>query len=90
MDIEELIEDLDEMVRMLNNDDITGLVTWLSLSSSASEIRSILKKYKVLYEAVDNMFYDIANQWENWMDIEVLVGDLRNVMYGKPKEEVKK
>lgn len=43
------------------------------------------KRYRELYNAVDNMFYDICNQWEDGMDIEELVGDLRKVMYDKEK-----
>lgn len=38
-----------------------------------------------LFIAVDEMFMNIYNQWENGMNIEEFVRDLRNLMYGDKK-----
>lgn len=53
-----------------------------------------LKAYEVLYNAVDEMFATICNEWDQYMedegknaDIEQLVGDLRKIMYGDDDNE---
>ena len=34
-----------------------------------------------LINVIDDMFYDISNQWENGMDIESFVGVVRDYFY---------
>lgn len=42
-------------------------------------------KYTELYNLVDEMFYNINNQWEIGEDIESCIKDLRKFMYGEYK-----
>lgn len=40
-----------------------------------------IKEAGQLFLAVDKLFYDICNQWEDGMDIEEFVGKLRKTIY---------
>lgn len=53
------------------------------------EIEELKEKYNRLYKTVDDMFLLICNQWEDGMDIELFVNDLRKVIYGEEIEEYK-
>lgn len=40
-----------------------------------------LKDLAKIYIEVDNLFYNIANQWEDGCDLEYFMQDLRSAMY---------
>lgn len=88
-------QELRYVIKKHENDKLTTFQT--DISSMARDcLREIerleeasniaVKAFENLYNQVDNLFIDIGNQWENGMDIEVFVSDLRKLMYGEAKD----
>lgn len=50
------------------------------LNEIAKRYEELAKRDKELHKVIDNMFYDLSNQFEPGKDVEVIVGDLRKFM----------